>query len=543
MPLRVLSTSEKHDLLPASAHAILGFYDEDGSNHDRPVFKRNDWGGRANLKPVYLFYWDDRNGKEMMGWWFGSEVGGGQVWSRSADRLAQHPPKNGWKCPVDGPVCMHVLCVNRQPRPEYRGGRLPAGPILPPVRPENKRPRSPGKKPTSEMPAKQRKSPSYFLVASLTSDGTPTPAVDVLLGEYASVGSNHGRRVFLRRSRARSGAVFLYYWDGRDGEEMSGWWFGERVGAGGVFAHAAQHTPLPPRSGWNIPHDGDVAPDFTLRRKGVTADSDMTADDRLEAARKEVEKSEALLDQVVEIAEKICGGVPPSELPEESVEAVRWQLTSERQNLEASLATVDGHAEECGMMPENPHDADFSILRERGDAALGQLTAKLHEVEQLAKEVAALQPPVEVAQPRTPEGIKEPEVAEPEPDAPEVIAARILLKPAREGAEKAKTYVERLRDLSAPWADGKEGPRTEAAALPSINACNDLIAEATPVLKLLCRFFQEQVDEAKEMPFGLAQAEVLEELVSLKHIVDKAYFEVLETKVKTGTWRSQIKKA
>jgi len=52
---------------------------------------------------VMLYFWDDRDGADFSGWYFGMEVGGDQVWAHHADRLCSAPPATGWKVPFGGP--------------------------------------------------------------------------------------------------------------------------------------------------------------------------------------------------------------------------------------------------------------------------------------------------------------------------------------------------------------------------------------------------------------------------------------------------------
>merc|ERR1712062_822894 len=47
--------------------------------------------------------WDDRDGPNFCGWWFGPKIGGDQVWAYHP-KHNQTPPKAGWKVPYDGPV-------------------------------------------------------------------------------------------------------------------------------------------------------------------------------------------------------------------------------------------------------------------------------------------------------------------------------------------------------------------------------------------------------------------------------------------------------
>eukprot|EP00434_Breviolum_minutum_P013132 symbB.v1.2.011574.t1/scaffold781.1/size163279/8 len=59
--------------------------------------------GGGELVEVYLYYWDNRDGPNFEGWWFGNKLGGTQVWSHCADK-GLVPPSLGWKIPWDGQV-------------------------------------------------------------------------------------------------------------------------------------------------------------------------------------------------------------------------------------------------------------------------------------------------------------------------------------------------------------------------------------------------------------------------------------------------------
>lgn len=57
---------------------------------------------------VLIYYWDERDGPNFHGWWFGPkafwsllartfQVGGDQVWAYNANKLSPVPPASGWK--------------------------------------------------------------------------------------------------------------------------------------------------------------------------------------------------------------------------------------------------------------------------------------------------------------------------------------------------------------------------------------------------------------------------------------------------------------
>merc|ERR1712125_39823 len=84
-------------------------------------------------------------------------------------------------------------------------------------------------------------------------------------GEFLDFGVHHGRTVFRRRTQNNGGApVFLYYWDGRDGVENSGWWFGQEVGGSTRYCRNRSALHRPPREGWCVPWNGRVENNFLV---------------------------------------------------------------------------------------------------------------------------------------------------------------------------------------------------------------------------------------------------------------------------------------
>merc|ERR1712048_568564 len=87
-------------------HATVGViargnYTIAAENHGRRAYKRD---SQVNGLDVMIYFWDERDGPNFCGWWFGPKIGGDQVWAYHPDKSAQTPPKNGWKVPYDGPV-------------------------------------------------------------------------------------------------------------------------------------------------------------------------------------------------------------------------------------------------------------------------------------------------------------------------------------------------------------------------------------------------------------------------------------------------------
>merc|ERR1712151_633789 len=80
--------------------------------------------------------------------------------------------------------------------------------------------------------------------------------------------------------------ILIYYWDDRDGEGLCGWGFGPNVGGEQVWAyHPSRPAATPPASEWNVPHDGEIDPTFS-----VTADPEATK--KAEKSKKDKGKSE-----------------------------------------------------------------------------------------------------------------------------------------------------------------------------------------------------------------------------------------------------------
>lgn len=81
---------------------IKGEFDVTCSNHGKPVYTKN-----SSKVTVFIYYWDDRDGAESCGWWFGHKVGGDQVWAYTSQQTPL-PPTKGWQVPWDGDVDMKL---------------------------------------------------------------------------------------------------------------------------------------------------------------------------------------------------------------------------------------------------------------------------------------------------------------------------------------------------------------------------------------------------------------------------------------------------
>jgi len=86
---------------PTVASIIQGHFTTKDSNHGRPVYKKESAPGSVS---VLIYYWDERDGPNFSGWWFGPKVGGDQVWAYNNQRSSAAPPSSGWRVPWDGLV-------------------------------------------------------------------------------------------------------------------------------------------------------------------------------------------------------------------------------------------------------------------------------------------------------------------------------------------------------------------------------------------------------------------------------------------------------
>ncbi|CAK9083625.1 Uncharacterized protein SCF082_LOCUS39694, partial [Durusdinium trenchii] len=77
--------------------AISGTYVENGTACGRKTYEKE---GNEDSK-VIIYYWDDRDGPDFQGWWFGNTLAGPQVWARCLEDSTR-PPMRGWRIPWNG---------------------------------------------------------------------------------------------------------------------------------------------------------------------------------------------------------------------------------------------------------------------------------------------------------------------------------------------------------------------------------------------------------------------------------------------------------
>mmetsp|Transcript_70630 Transcript_70630/g.147952 ORF Transcript_70630/g.147952 Transcript_70630/m.147952 type:complete len:351 (+) Transcript_70630:71-1123(+) len=80
---------------------VKGHYKVSSMNHGRPVYKKQE---KAKGMDVLIYFWDDRDGLDESGWWFGPAVGGDQVWAFNPSRSSLTPPSKDWNVPNDGDI-------------------------------------------------------------------------------------------------------------------------------------------------------------------------------------------------------------------------------------------------------------------------------------------------------------------------------------------------------------------------------------------------------------------------------------------------------
>lgn len=88
---------------------------------------------------------------------------------------------------------------------------------------------------------------------------------DHLQGRFHKAGMNHGKPVYNKEEVPSGSEVHAYFWDGRDGPDLCGWWFRAKVGGDTVWAYNANKaSESPPWWGWQVPHHGPVDPSIVI---------------------------------------------------------------------------------------------------------------------------------------------------------------------------------------------------------------------------------------------------------------------------------------
>eukprot|EP00930_Biecheleria_cincta_P082776 TRINITY_DN72430_c0_g1_i1.p1 TRINITY_DN72430_c0_g1~~TRINITY_DN72430_c0_g1_i1.p1 ORF type:complete len:1990 (-),score=675.87 TRINITY_DN72430_c0_g1_i1:92-6022(-) len=115
-------------------NTLIGDFVEKGSNHGKKFYQKvQSIKGHEDIK-VFLYFWDDRDGEDFGGWWFGDSVGGTEVWARCASKDAL-PPRAGWKVPWDAPDPKNAIFVEPA---QAAGAAAAAAPAEKPLTTEQK---------------------------------------------------------------------------------------------------------------------------------------------------------------------------------------------------------------------------------------------------------------------------------------------------------------------------------------------------------------------------------------------------------------------
>merc|ERR1712226_1756978 len=99
-PTPALTVTTQSKSTDVAIMTLLGDFVERGSNHGRKYYQKSQKIKGHEDVEVFVYYWDQRDGAEFSGWWFGDQLGGSQVWARSSSH-GPLPPRVGWKVPWD----------------------------------------------------------------------------------------------------------------------------------------------------------------------------------------------------------------------------------------------------------------------------------------------------------------------------------------------------------------------------------------------------------------------------------------------------------
>merc|ERR1712228_673901 len=107
---------------------LNGMYTLTGKeNHGRPVYSRKCESHESKNSSIY--YWDERDGEMMQGWWMAPIVGGEEVWAH-AEGSDRNPPVSGWKVPWNEKVDPQVKFVHSS-NSNFNPGSVKK--VLPPI--------------------------------------------------------------------------------------------------------------------------------------------------------------------------------------------------------------------------------------------------------------------------------------------------------------------------------------------------------------------------------------------------------------------------
>eukprot|EP00929_Paragymnodinium_shiwhaense_P029909 TRINITY_DN17051_c0_g1_i4.p1 TRINITY_DN17051_c0_g1~~TRINITY_DN17051_c0_g1_i4.p1 ORF type:complete len:2008 (+),score=805.96 TRINITY_DN17051_c0_g1_i4:95-6118(+) len=367
-----------------------------------------------------------------------------------------------------------------------------------------KRPFSPAAAAPSQAPKAARVDDDSIIVFSAS--GRDDERMMTLIGEYSVYGENHSRKTYVRTSTGEPEEldVYLYYWDERDGKQLSGWWFGAEVGGAEVWSRKATNSMVPPKSGWMIPWDGDVEPDLVVmtgREKNMREEREaqIRKQQRLkeEAAKTDNRAAKDWEGKVLKMTEKVA------ELEidlEETIETVNSAI--ERVDSEAVAAVQETLKEQAKTFAEQLRGISQTLVA--GKAAPPTLKAELTKLQQRVREhvgtikkmMDGMKDQVLMPVKEAPEEEEEPEdkLAEDDEDenrVPDILESQHqrqleeMLPIAMEKVDHAEDEVEKAAIAAAPL---------------NIDASEDLrsvMLEAIKETERLVRLSQAKISEAR----------------------------------------------
>lgn len=92
---------------------LNGTYLMETCNHGKPVYEK-EIASAADVN-AFIYFWDDRDGKSLCGWWMGPVVGSAQVWAFNHGHHSKENlmlPTRGWKVPWYGAVDIDLEVIS-----------------------------------------------------------------------------------------------------------------------------------------------------------------------------------------------------------------------------------------------------------------------------------------------------------------------------------------------------------------------------------------------------------------------------------------------
>lgn len=100
----VSSLTSAHEVI---VQTLIGDYVEMGAHHGKKSYRKMQQIKGFEHISIFLYFWGECHGSSVSGWWFGDQVGGNNVWARSASN-SMIPPRNGWYVPWDDKIAKPV---------------------------------------------------------------------------------------------------------------------------------------------------------------------------------------------------------------------------------------------------------------------------------------------------------------------------------------------------------------------------------------------------------------------------------------------------